>query len=65
MLWGIESSKELTAGMCSALLDWSRLAEDGTDGQRYYTVTEHAPAEAAAIVSAALEQAGQQKLEGV
>jgi len=65
MLWGIESSKELTAGMCSALLDWSRLAEDGPDGQRYYTVTEHAPAEAAAIVSAALEQAGQQKLEGV
>jgi len=64
-LWGIESSKDLTAGMCRALLDWSRLTEDGTDGQRYYTVTEHAPAEAAAIVAAALEQAGQQKLEGV
>jgi len=64
-LWGIESSKELTAGMCGALLDWSRLAEDGADGQRYYTVTEHAPAEAAAIVSAGLEEAGQQKLEGV
>ncbi len=60
-----ESSKSLTSGQCGAILDWARIAEEGDDGQTYYSATEHAPAEAASIVNAVCEAAGQQKLEGV
>jgi len=55
-VYGVESSADLTSGQCGALLDWARITEEDDTGQRYYTPTEHAPAEAAAIVEAALEE---------
>jgi len=55
-VYGVESSADLTSGQCGALLDWARITEEGEDGERYYTPTEHAPAEAAAIVEAALQE---------
>jgi len=55
-VYGVESSADLTSGQCGALLDWARITEEGEGGERYYTPTEHAPAEAVAIVEAALEE---------
>jgi len=55
-VYGVESSADLTSGQCGALLDWARITEEDETGQKYYTPTEHAPAEAAAIVEAALEE---------
>lgn len=63
-VYGKTSTTELTAGEASALLDWASVKEE-QDGKVYYSPSEHAPSEAAAIVAAFEEAQGQIPMEGL
>jgi len=60
-LFDTDTSKTLTAGQASTLIDWATVKVE-QDGKVYYNPSEHAPAEAAAIVAAYEVARGQQAL---
>jgi hypothetical protein len=61
-VFGEASSKTLTAGQASALLDWAVLKETDGNGKPFYSPSEFAPSEAAAMVAAYDEEQGQMAL---
>jgi hypothetical protein len=60
-VFDVDSSKKLTSGQASALIEWASIKEE-EGGQVYYNASEFAPAEAAAIIAAYEREKGQQEL---
>ena len=62
-VFGTETTKALTFGQASVLIDWATISEEGADGLTYYNPTQFGPGEAALIVAAYEAERGQLAME--